>query len=185
MKSDSLNCSEIIYDKFTMSRLQFSKISMRKYILFCLLFSVVFHVLKTFGYISMEFIFHQHPNVVKCPTCSMAHKNEIADTKRIPDIIHQIYFPVNSATPSEELQNARNTWIMKHPRFTHYFWKETDVQKFIRAEYPHLLTMYESYTYWVWRVNIARYLILFHFGGWYTDLDLICTKRWVLLTFIE
>ncbi|KAL4229978.1 hypothetical protein ACF0H5_010367 [Mactra antiquata] len=167
---------DTIFEKAAQSRQSLGTITLRKYIIFSVLFSIVFHVLRTFGYISMEFVFHQHPNVVTCSTCSMRYKNEQNHNERIPNIIHQIYFPVRSLDPPEELLAARNSWIEKHPKYTHYLWNESTVQEFIRKEYPHLLTMYESYTYWVWRVNIARYLILYHYGGWYMDLDLICLK---------
>ncbi|XP_045172723.2 uncharacterized protein LOC123534484 isoform X1 [Mercenaria mercenaria] len=137
---------------------------------------VIIFLIRNIGYLVAEFALHCNINVKICNTCSMKYQNELRQTKRIPNIMHQIYFPVKSKTLSKDLIKARTSCIQTHSGYTHYLWNETEVIKFIRTEYPHIEPLYSSYDYWVRRVNVARYLILYHYGGWYVDLDMTCVK---------
>ena len=142
-------------------------------------FLLYFFVIRQLIYLYCEFIISVNVNVKKCDTCSMKQRNLAHNTQNISNIIHQIFFPVKSKTPSKELLKARASCVRQHQNFTHYLWNETEVVKFIRKEYPHMEKRYKSYDYWVRRVNVARYLILYHYGGWYVDLDMTCVKRLV------
>lgn len=139
------------------------------------LFFVIF-VSKNVWYLIKEFALNKNVNVQICGTCSMKYMNEVLDTKQISNNIHQIFFTVKSNTLSDELRTARDSWLKQHKNFNHYLWNETSVIHFIRRYYPHLEPLYKSYNYWVRRVNVARYLILYHYGGWYVDLDMTCVR---------
>ena len=138
---------------------------------------ILIFLIRNIGYLVSEFGIHHNINVKVCNTCSMKYKNSIQKTEKIPNIMHQIFFPVKTKTPNKELQDARASCISENKNFTHYLWNETEVVKFIRKEYPHMEKRYRRYDYWVRRVNVARYLILYHYGGWYVDLDMTCVKR--------
>lgn len=148
-----------------------------RYVGYVIGFAVFIFLFRNLGYLFKEFLFHVNGNVKICDTCSMKHWNEVRKTKHIPNIIHQIFFPVKTNELSEELAKARQSWIDRHKNYTHYLWNETSVLTFIRGNYPHLESRYKSYSYWVRRVNVARYLILFHYGGWYVDIDMTCIHR--------
>ena len=42
----------------------------------------------------------------------------------------------------------------------------------IKAKHPELLPLYESYSHWVRRADVGRYVILYEYGGIYVDLDI-------------
>jgi mannosyltransferase OCH1-like enzyme len=140
----------------------------------CLLY---FFVIRHLIYLYCEFIISVNVNVETCDKCSMKYQNDARKTKNISNIVHQIFFPVKSKTPPKALMDARASCVRQNKNFTHYLWNETEVVKFIRREYPHMEKRYRSYDYWVRRVNVARYLILYHYGGWYVDLDMTCVQR--------
>jgi hypothetical protein len=142
---------------------------------------ILFIILRNLGYIFQEFAFHTNVNVKTCSTCSMKHRNKLLNTKRIPNIIHQIYFPLKSKTPSKELTAARETWIGAHKNYTFYLWNETSILHLIREQYAHLEPIYHSYDYWVRRLNIIKYLSTYHYGGWYVDMDVTCKHRYIFL----
>lgn len=140
-------------------------------------FIILIFLTRNLGYLIMEFALHKNVNVPICEACSMKYKNQIGKTNRISKIIHQIYFPLKSKTPSVELRKARESWIRIHKNYTHYLWNETAILSLIRREYPHLEPIYLGYDYWVRRLNIVKYLTMYHYGGWYVDLDVTCQHR--------
>lgn len=54
------------------------------------------------------------------------------------------------------------------------FWSDEDLHGFMATEFPRLLPMFEGYSRPVQRADLARYCLLKHFGGLYTDIDTIC-----------
>ena len=58
--------------------------------------------------------------------------------------------------------------------FVYCHWNHSELEAFVAAEYPWLLSTYFTYPYAVQRCDVARYLLLYHYGGPYVDVDLIC-----------
>ncbi|MFY0608069.1 MAG: hypothetical protein JXR10_15220 [Cyclobacteriaceae bacterium] len=58
-----------------------------------------------------------------------------------------------------------------NPDFTFEFYSDDDIYKFISENYPELLKYYEAIneTYGAARADFFRYLIVYHFGGYYMD----------------
>lgn len=96
--------------------------------------------------------------------------NETHDV--IPKHIHQMFFYETDKVIPEALEQARNTWTKNHPGFKYTLWNATTVQSLISTRYPRLLNVYDSYTHWVRRADMARYVVLHTFGGIYIDLDI-------------
>ncbi|RCI15983.1 hypothetical protein L249_3028 [Ophiocordyceps polyrhachis-furcata BCC 54312] len=105
----------------------------------------------------------------------------------VPRILHQIFHnwhdPGNETLPAD-WQIVRQTCLALHPtwehkaRWTHPFfmslWTEASSRRFIEAEYPFFLDMYDAFKYPVQRVDTLRYFLMRHFGGIYMDLDNGC-----------
>ena len=58
-------------------------------------------------------------------------------------------------------------------KFVYCHWTHTELEEFIADEYPWLLPTYLAYPYFIQRCDVARYLLLYRYGGIYVDLDLI------------
>lgn len=92
------------------------------------------------------------------------------DTVKIPKIIHQIW--VGPKELPIHFYEWQQTWLSMHPDWEYRLWRDQDIaalgltnQKFYNAT-----TSYGE------KANIARYEILYRFGGVYLDTDFECIK---------
>lgn len=91
----------------------------------------------------------------------------------IPKIIHQTWkthdVPVNCKAYVQ-------TWKTLHPDWKYILWSDAELDEFVATHYPDFLEIFRNYPKGVQRADAARYLLLHHFGGVYTDLDTECLK---------
>ncbi len=89
----------------------------------------------------------------------------------IPKIIHQTWkthdVPVNCKAYVQ-------TWKTLHPDWKYILWSDAELDEFVATHYPDFLEIFRNYPKGVQRADAARYLLLHHFGGVYTDLDTEC-----------
>ena len=88
----------------------------------------------------------------------------------IPKIIHQTWKDENLPVPASMPQS----WRAQNPDWEYRFWTDAQLAEFVKAEYPELWPLYEAAPKPVMRADIARYLLLHHFGGLYADIDTTC-----------
>ena len=50
-------------------------------------------------------------------------------------------------------------------------------RNFLNSHYKWFIPRYDSYKHNIMRADAFRYFIMYHFGGIYTDLDLLCHKN--------
>ncbi|MCX5921927.1 MAG: glycosyltransferase [Candidatus Dependentiae bacterium] len=88
---------------------------------------------------------------------------------RIPKIIHQIW--VGSPLP-EKYKSLIETWKKNHPDWVHILWtdKALDALGLINKK------QYDAATNMGEKSDIARYELLYRFGGLYVDTDFECLK---------
>ena len=96
--------------------------------------------------------------------------------KEIPKLIHQVYEGRDGTSPNQLLCNLAETWKKKNPAFEYQFWNYKKIDKFLDEFYPDFITTYQGFRYDVQRWDAIRYLILYHFGGVYVDLDYECLE---------
>ena len=115
---------------------------------------------------------------VKNPQWALAKKlceenalNGITPSKhpRIPKIIHQIW--LGSHFP-EKYRVLRDTWLTLNPGWEYKLWTDEDIKtlKLINKK------QYEKAKNYGERSDIARYEILYRFGGLYIDTDFECLQ---------
>ena len=94
----------------------------------------------------------------------------------IPRIIHQIWFQGEPEIP-KHLREYRETWIKIHPDYKMMLWDQVTIEKLLK-EYnlPWLSELYYSYNIMVQKIDIAKYFILYKYGGIYVDMDMKCIK---------
>ena len=91
----------------------------------------------------------------------------------IPRIIHQTWKDENVPP---QWRDAQRSWREAHPAWEYRFWTDTDLEKLVREKAPQLLTLWEAYPDHIQRVDAARYVMLFEYGGLYADLDMVCMR---------
>ncbi|HLP89579.1 MAG TPA: glycosyltransferase [Nostocaceae cyanobacterium] len=94
---------------------------------------------------------------------------------KIPKIIHQIFFSGKAAIPDNYLR-YHQTVLKKHPLWEHQFWDEARARKFMSENYAWFLPTFDAYPYDIQRRDAIRYFILYHYGGFYLDMDVECLK---------
>jgi len=100
---------------------------------------------------------------------------------KIPRIIHQIY--EDPAGPPANLLHIAESWKENHPAWEYRFWNRQMIHDFLESTCPDFIPYYHSYPFNVQRWDAIRYLILYHIGGMYADLDYECIRPLdVLLT---
>lgn len=97
---------------------------------------------------------------------------------RIPHIIHQIWMTGNASTSAEPVLPEKfvdnvKTFLNNNPNWTYYFWTDTSARKLIENRHKPMLFMYDNAPKLVVKTDILRYVLMYEFGGLYTDLDTI------------
>lgn len=92
---------------------------------------------------------------------------------QIPKIIHQTW---KSNDIPENLKEFVNSWRRIHPEYVFMLWSDDDNLELIKRKYPQFLELYLNIPTPVMRSDFARYVVLYHHGGFYIDLDVMCYK---------
>lgn len=100
---------------------------------------------------------------------SFLNHNLNIEERKIPKIFHQIW--LGSKFP-EKYQSYRQSFIEKHPDWTFILWTEKEIA-LLELEKKEL---YDLSTNYGEKSDIARYEILYQFGGIYIDCDLKCLQ---------
>jgi inositol phosphorylceramide mannosyltransferase catalytic subunit len=87
----------------------------------------------------------------------------------IPKIIHQIW--LGSPLP-ERYQNVQQTWKDYHPEWQYILWTDSDIEALVLANKE----AYDAAPNYGEKSDIARYEILYRFGGLYVDSDFECLQ---------
>jgi mannosyltransferase OCH1-like enzyme len=86
----------------------------------------------------------------------------------IPKIIHQSW---KTRQIPERWAGFQESWRHNHPDYEYRLWTDDDNRKFVAQFFPAFLPVYEGYRHPVSRADLARYLVVCHYGGVYADLD--------------
>lgn len=98
----------------------------------------------------------------------------------IPPIIHFIWFKdlynehldiseiprVGSEAPKECRRHNLGYEVLT--------WNETAARSLLENHYSSLVPLYDAYRYPIQRVDLFKYVVLWHYGGVYMDLDIAC-----------
>jgi mannosyltransferase OCH1-like enzyme len=86
----------------------------------------------------------------------------------IPRIIHQSWKV--EQVPDRWLP-YQQSWRKHHPDYEYRFWTDQDNRAFVADRFPDFLPVYDGYRHAVSRADLARVLVVCHFGGVYADMD--------------
>lgn len=95
---------------------------------------------------------------------------------RIPKIIHQVWSGIEEPLP-KHFQRLGESWKNDYPEWEYILWDNQKMNDFIQAYYPEYWDIYQAFPYNVQRWDAIRYLILYHTGGMYADLDYQSLER--------
>jgi mannosyltransferase OCH1-like enzyme len=92
-----------------------------------------------------------------------------------PKIIHQFW--MNFDLP-DHLKRMQESVIYNHKDYEYKFWTDAAINNFVKSKYPDLYNYFESgFEFTIQKMDFARLLVLYHFGGVYIDLDSLCVRN--------
>lgn len=87
----------------------------------------------------------------------------------LPKIIHQIL----GQKPSELVKNCLESWqFLAENGYTFMLWDDSTLERFITDNYEFALSAFQNARNHAEAADIARYLVVFHYGGYYVDWDI-------------
>jgi len=97
----------------------------------------------------------------------------------IPKIIHQTA-PKDKTKWYPIWNKCHQTWLNHFPKpdYKHIMWHDEDLDTFVKNEFPYFYNnTYKFYNKNIKKIDSARYLILYKYGGIYADMDYMCLKN--------
>ena len=94
----------------------------------------------------------------------------------IPPIIHQIWWQGYSNIPIKMLE-YRKTWKKNHKSFRFILWNRQSFENLLYIlNNPLYNTIYHDLPIMIQKIDFCKYIVLYHYGGIYVDMDTISEK---------
>ena len=113
--------------------------------------------------------------VAVAKTYSGDERNVAVDT--FPRIFHHVWFTWYNTTMPSHYAAYRESCRKIHPSYKFRLWTDGENRDFLLAHYPWFVPYYDSYDQPVKMSDAIRYFLLYHYGGTYLDLDVLCLKN--------
>lgn len=110
--------------------------------------------------------YQQSKEVVKTPVIS----NE---QQYIPKIIIQTWKTKDVPSRYQPLVNSIKS---KNPDYKYMFFTDADIETFLKTHYFDYYQTYINLPIKIQRIDFFRYIAIYHYGGFYMDLDMDCVK---------
>src|SRR3989304_6565845 len=88
---------------------------------------------------------------------------------KLVETVHQIWLQGYDAMPKKYQEYSNKYRELNNNDYI--LWDEPAILNLITSEHPELLKEYEGYQFWIMRVDLAKYVILEKYGGFYVDMD--------------
>jgi mannosyltransferase OCH1-like enzyme len=98
----------------------------------------------------------------------------------IPKIIHQTYRDYNLP---ETYLVCKNEIIKLHPGFEYRFYTDTDIDTFIKTDFPEYYKKFNELPRMIMKIDMFRYFLMYKYGGIYADMDYLMLKSFDLLNY--
>ena len=97
-----------------------------------------------------------------------------------PKIIHQTW---KTCSLPEAWKESMNQWLALHPDWSYHFTTDQDNLEFVEKHFRAYLKTYNALPHGIQRADMIRYMYLYHFGGLYSDLDIVPLRNILEFTF--
>jgi mannosyltransferase OCH1-like enzyme len=169
----------VFYFSPSVSKVDIFRSAYAAFIVFCFVVDVRYGLITlVFGFMLAHFLGTQ-PSLANTQTgivdAAIAEQNRRdISVESIPRTIVQIWIekdPMNPlGIPSKEMQYADRLRKM-NPDFNYLFFDASDVEPFFTKLYPEYYSTYKRLPLFIQKMDFFRYLILYHYGGFYFDMD--------------
>lgn len=63
-----------------------------------------------------------------------------------------------------------------NPDYTYIYFTDEDIENFLKNNYPEWYETYQKLPVKIQKIDFFRYIAIYHYGGFYFDLDITCNK---------
>jgi len=95
------------------------------------------------------------------------------EEQHIPKIIIQTW--KTNTIPQRYMQLIESI-KQYNPDYQYIFFTDDDIEDFLKTNYPEYYRTYLNLPITIQRIDFFRYIAVYHFGGFYMDLDMLCLK---------
>ena len=101
------------------------------------------------------------------------NKNESTSIETIPRIIIQVWVQKDGGRPNIPTNQVRymDKFRNLNPSFEYMFFDGNDIAEFFKLNYPEYYDTYNRLPFFIQKLDFFRYLAIYHYGGFYFDLD--------------
>lgn len=111
-------------------------------------------------------IMNSNLELAKIPHAPIKHEKNM-----IPKIIIQTWKSNSIPTRYVKLIESIKT---NNPDYNYLFFTDNDIETFLRMNYPEYYQTYLSLPIKIQKIDFFRYVAVYHYGGFYMDLDMSC-----------
>ncbi|UCB46774.1 MAG: hypothetical protein JSV25_04965 [Spirochaetota bacterium] len=116
---------------------------------------------------------YSQPSVLSEPSV-LSDKEEVSQGA-IPQLLHRIWIGPRVFPHRKDLR-----WIQSfddlNSGFTRVVWRDDDIRTLLSSSYQEYEDIYSRYKLNIQRADLARYLVLYEYGGMYADLDVSAVR---------
>jgi mannosyltransferase OCH1-like enzyme len=119
---------------------------------------------------------NEHANkkdFVKQESITDINLSKSRNLNQIPKIIIQTW--KSNEIPIKYSQDIKSVRAL-NPNFEYLFFTDEDIDTFIKTKYPIWYSTYLKLPIKIQKIDFFRYIAVYHFGGFYLDLDMTCLK---------
>jgi len=138
-------------------------------ILLLILVLIIFYILeiKTINYFSILEKF-------KIKKFDINHFDIVNNYNKIPQIIIQTWKDEN--IPIKYKSDIESV-IKFNPNYQYIFFTDNQIDLFLKSIYPEYWKTYQKLPIKIQRIDFFRYIAIYHYGGFYLDLDIECYEN--------
>jgi len=98
---------------------------------------------------------------------------------KIPFIIHQSWKSDDITTYADGKTGviSQSKWKKLYPDFDYMFWSDADIKTYINSQSDDIINTFNELNQNIKKMDFFRYLILYEYGGIYSDMDFIPNKK--------
>jgi len=89
----------------------------------------------------------------------------------IPRVIHQIWWQGSGVVPGKYTGNQKK-WRSLNPDMSYMCWDAEKIMPTVQKNFPRLTPVFHVLPYLVQKVDLAKYVLLYLYGGIYVDMDM-------------
>ena len=142
-----------------------------KFIIILIIFLIILYYLEydTINYFSII-----KKNNFDYTNFNLDYFNLITENNKIPKIIIQTW-------KDENIPIKYNSDILSvikfNPNYQYIFFTDTKIEIFLQTKYPDYWITYQKLPIKIQKIDFFRYIAIYHYGGFYLDLDIECLKN--------